>query len=48
LTRFQVEQRGGAFYVLDTERMVVAAGRFSHRTRAQHEADRLERNAPRS
>jgi hypothetical protein len=46
LTRYQVEQRGGQFFVIDTDRKVVAAGPYLHRTRAQHEADRLERNAP--
>jgi hypothetical protein len=48
LQRFQVQLRSGQFYVMDTERHVTAAGPYQHRTRAQHEADRLERNAPRS
>jgi hypothetical protein len=46
LQRFQVEVRGGRYFVIDTERKVVVAGPFVHRMRAQAEADRLERNAP--
>jgi hypothetical protein len=45
LQRFQVQQIAGQFYVADTQRMVVAGGPFKIRTRAQHEADRLERGA---
>jgi hypothetical protein len=46
LQRFQVQVRGARYYVVDTQRGVTAGGPYVHRSRAQAEADRLERNAP--